>query len=284
MLNTLKFGELETVLIDFIDTQDGFLYLRFAGAETITGAIWARLSSREDRGKKWDSPIRIPVEGRSYPDHAVCQKGVNYKTIRTRLPSGLFDVAMLHPVLTVAEDSPKGFHILSYDAGQPQNFFDRLNRTLTVPLKPEWAPFLWRKGLSQRIVQLLGSKKAWNSTEYVEDGTISKEYVTPIERMDGRGDVACYKVKTAGLYKLAWLDLIREELGLSTVLSEKVPGKLYVGDTYVIKAEHQIEDATHLEVFSLFHKDESLMTQPGLPHLLIKAQNELGIYFTLERN
>ena len=55
MIHTIKFGLLSAILLDFVDSNDGFLYLRMVGAETAVNAIWARLSAREHRGKKWGS-------------------------------------------------------------------------------------------------------------------------------------------------------------------------------------------------------------------------------------
>lgn len=146
MLHTITFGALSAILLDFVDHGDGFLYLRLAGAEPTVNAIWAKLSAKDGRGKKWNSPVQIQIPGQSYPKWVAAQKGTTYRTLRTRLPSGLIDLALLHPALTVAEDSERGFYLLTYEDGAPSGFFERLNRTLSIPLDPAWADWLWDKG------------------------------------------------------------------------------------------------------------------------------------------
>ena len=275
MLNTIKFASLEALLIDFIDSQDGFLYLRMVGAETIIGAIWAKLSGKEGRGKKWTSDVTIPIPGRQYPDHIAAQKGVTYKTIRTRLPSGYVDLAMIHPLLTVAEDSPKGFYLLSYEDGMPANFFGRLNKALSIPLKPEWAEWLWKEGLEQRTVQSIKVEEAYYSKDKGKEKVVI-DYVTPISVKTGNGEVNCYAIKTAGNYKIAWLDIIREQLKLSVKLDKEGPGR-YVNGHYTVEDE--------AGKWTLFHNNERVIEdQPALDHLLIKAQNELGVYMTIRKN
>src|SRR5687767_10875072 len=117
------------MLLDFVDHEEDFLYLRMAGAETTVNAIWAYLSAKEGRGKKWGSQVRIPLAGRS-PQYVAAAKHITYRTLRTRLPSGMVDLTLIHPLLTVAEDNPRGFYLLSYEEGRPPGFFERLNQVL----------------------------------------------------------------------------------------------------------------------------------------------------------
>jgi len=82
------------------------------GDEPTVNAIWARLSSRETRGKVWSGGVQIQIPGQNYPEYAALMKGVTYKTIRSRLPSGMIDLALLHPRLTVAEDHAGKTHLI----------------------------------------------------------------------------------------------------------------------------------------------------------------------------
>ncbi len=95
MLKTIEFDGLSAMLLGFIDEQDGFLYLRMTGQETAIGAIWSRLSGRKDRGSKWGSPVKIPSYS-NYDFSVASYKNVNYRTIRTSLPCGMIDLAMIH--------------------------------------------------------------------------------------------------------------------------------------------------------------------------------------------
>ena len=96
MIRTLKFNELAALCLDFVDHSDGFLYLRLVGSETGVNAIRAVLSARDGRGRKWG----IPVAGRASLEYLATQKGVTCRTLRTRLPGGMIDLAMVHPRLT----------------------------------------------------------------------------------------------------------------------------------------------------------------------------------------
>ena len=146
MFHTIEFGRLSAILVDFIDHTDGLLFLRLVGPEPTINAIWARLSAREYRGQKWKTGVIIPIPGRSYPERVGLAKQITYRTLRQRLPSGMIDLAMVHPSLTVSEDKPEGFYLLTYESGRPTGFYDRLNACLTIPLKPDWAAWLWTQG------------------------------------------------------------------------------------------------------------------------------------------
>ncbi len=146
MIYTIAFKKLSAMMLDFVDHNDELLYLRMVGIEPTVNAIWAKLSAKESRGKKWGSDVSIPIDGQSSPQYVTAQKSVTYRTVRTRLPSGMVDLALIHPCLTVAEDNRRGFYSLTYDDGVPSGFFDRLNRCLAIPLQPAWTAWLWEQG------------------------------------------------------------------------------------------------------------------------------------------
>ena len=90
----IEFQTLATLALDFVDHRDGFLYLLFVGDEVTNNAIWAHLSAKETRGRKWSSAIKITTPGGTIPEYVAAQKRVTYRTLHTRLPSGLIDLAM----------------------------------------------------------------------------------------------------------------------------------------------------------------------------------------------
>lgn len=212
MIHTLEFNQLSTMLLDFVDGDEGFLYLRLAGAETAVNAIWAYLSARESRGKKWGSQVRIPMAGRS-PQYVSAAKQMTYRTLRTRLPSGMVDLAMMHPRLTVSEDKPVGFYLVTYEPGLPPNFYDRLNACLTIPLKPDWATWLWIQGQKPVTQSVINSSEPDENGAEVEDNPPAETTVTPIIQLSSLGTVVCYQVKTGERYKAAWLSVIRDQFG-----------------------------------------------------------------------
>jgi hypothetical protein len=272
MIGTIKFDELSAMLLDFVDSQDGFLYLRMAGAETTVGAIWARLAAREYRGKKWGSAVSIPVAGRSYPEYVAAQKSVTYRTLRSRLPSGMVDLALVHPLLTVAEDNERGFYLLSYETEMPPGFFDRLNKSLSIPLKPEWGAWLWELGRQSQSFLTIETRKVMEEGQYVDKEALTETTKLPVERLRSLGEVNCYLVKCDGRYRAAWLQLIRQQLKLGIRL--KQAGKRYLNDSWVALP------AT--EGWALRHEEEIVVQAPSLNHLLTKARESLGVHFIVE--
>lgn len=270
MIHTIKFNELSAMCFDFVDHGDGFLYLRLVGAETEVNAIWAKLMGREGRGQKWSSAVQIPIPERSYPDYVAAAKGVTYRTLRSRLPSGMVDLALIHPRLTVAEDTPQGFYLLTYETGVPDSFFARLNKSLSIPLQPNWAPWLWERGQQSHSRLTRVSREVREGNQFVEKTELTETTEVPITRLNNLGTVACYRVQCAGRYRAAWLQLIREQLALGIRL--KPDGKQrYVAGDWLIHSQ--------AEQWLLFQNEERLLASSSLNFLLVEAQENLGLHF-----
>ena len=283
MIHTIEFGTLSTMLIDFVDSGDGLLYLRMAGNEATVNAVWAVLSSKEHRSKKWSSPVKIPVPGQAYTKGVALQKGVVYKTLRTRLPSGMIDLALLHPRLTVAEDAPSGFYLLTYDEDIPVGFFERLNASLSIPLKAQWEVWLWEQGQRPQTRQALKTNTVWEDRQRVEKTELAESLETPIQRLDSLGQVICYSVHCDGSYRTAWLQIIRAQLDLGIRLAmDPYIGESdgYGNDTWAI-VPVSLSDQ---EGWRLYHlpDEEALLEAPNLPYLLAEARDSLGLPFLLE--
>ena len=274
MLHTIKFNKLSAILFDFVDSNDGFLFVRLVDTEPVVNAIWAKLSARNHRGQKWGSPVSIPIAGRSYPEYVAAQKGVVYRTLRTRLKNGLVDLAMIHPRLTVAEDNQQGFYLLTYDPGVPTSFFERLNRCLALPLKPEWAEWLWTAGQQPQTFSLLKQETVRQDGQPVEQSTAVEVTETPIRRLSSLGQVACYSVHCAGPYRAAWLHILRRELGLGIRLKKHAGG--YINGQWAI--------LHHRSGWRLKKLEEVMLEAPTLNHLLTEAQESLGLYLITEED
>jgi hypothetical protein len=276
LIHTIEFNQLSTVLLDFVDNEEGFLYLRMAGAETAVNAIWAYLSAREGRGKKWGSQVRIPLAGRS-PQYVAAAKHITYRTLRTRLLSGMVDLALIHPRLTVAEDSQRGFYLLTYEEEMPLGFFERLNQALSIPLKPEWATWLWQQGQQPQSFLILDQKAEWEGGQRVEKTILARASQLPITRLNSLGKVSCYAVLCSGRYKDAWLEIIRRQLALSIPL-QKMP---HLGDSYRYQNDPWAV-YPYPEGWALYKGDDQLISASSLDYLLTEAKEHLGTYFTLE--
>lgn len=162
----------------------GIVYLEIAGAEAEVRAIWSRLVS----GKTKKTGIASGVE---IGDSAVrMEQHTKYITLRTVLSNGQHLIGLLHPRTTVIENDSQFYLVVSADhKGPPPAFFPRLAQSLTVPIKEEWAGWLWERG------QEVG--------EY--------EYQKLIRKLISTGHVVGYTVRTHDAAK--WLKLIQEGLG-----------------------------------------------------------------------
>lgn len=260
--------------LDFVDGQDGFLFLRMVGEETVVGAIWAKLSARNARGQKYSSAVRIIVPGETYPRYVAAQKSVHYKTLRTRLRSGLVDVAMIHPRLTVAEDKSDGFYFLTYDTSvPPKSFFERLNATLSIPLKPDWATWLWTQGQVSLTRSVIGVSEKWDGSQYIEEEHLTETTDTPIVRLNSLGTVGCYSVHTGPAFRDAWLTIIREQLSLAIRLrAAPTPSGLqqYLSECWTISETQSGE-------WRLLRHQNSVLEAPSLAWLLTQAERDFGI-------
>ncbi len=292
MLNTIKFNELACMALDFVDAADGFLFLRIAGPETTTGAVWAKLSARSKRRQsKHGSEVYIPGQSDQYPTYVSAQRGVRYRTLRTQLPSGLVDLAMIHPDLTVVENKD-GFYILTYEDGVPAGFFNRLNTVLSIPLKPEWEPWLWQESQRSQTWLAIEPKTIYENHKAVQTTELTETACTPISRLPTQtGAVRCYRIQTEGRYKTAWLKIIREHLGLGIRLGLPEAGSFpAAGDDYFYtNGQWTVYTAPAAYAkdngrWTLQRGDQVVLSQaPSLNWLLSQARDDLGVQLIIEQ-
>lgn len=274
---TIQFNELSAILLDYVDggySDGGFLYLRIVGDEPTVNAIWSRLSAREYREKKYESQVQVAIPGRT--EYVAAQKAV-YKTLRSRLPTGLVDLAMIHPYLTVSEDGEAGFFLLTYESGMPDGFFARLNRCLSIPLKEEWAAWLWAKGQKPQTWWAIETKEEYENGQPVERQHLVQTSQTPISKYESRGRVACYRVQTTGASKAAWLQIIRAQLGLAISL-----GPVQMGSVQGYEATGWSIFPREADHWILGCGDEEILTATSLEFLLARARDELGRHFVIQ--
>ena len=273
MFERIEFDSIQAMLLDFVDQGDGFLYLRMVGEEPSVNAIWARLSARETRTKKYSSHVTIPTSDQTGTVYVAAQKA-RYKTLRTRLPSGLIDLMMVHPRLTVAEDSYKGFYLLTYDTGTPVHFFDRLNRTLSIPLQPDWADWLWTVGQQEQSFSTIIKRTVKEGGIEVEKSLFEEVARLPIKPLDRMGSAQVYSVRTAEYYRDAWLQIIRTELDVATRLDGNADLGWRSNDEWSVC---QTGEQWQLRQFT-----ETVLTATALPQLLTQADVEFGLHLSLE--
>ncbi|MCG3209302.1 MAG: hypothetical protein FOGNACKC_02923 [Anaerolineae bacterium] len=274
MFYEIRFGRLAAMLVDFVDQPDGFFYLRLAGPEPTVNAVWAYLAGRDRRRHKWQSEVTIPRSGQAYPLRVLAETGVTYRRLRTALPSGLIDLALIHPRLTVAEDSEWGFHLLSYDEGCPPAFFARLNQCLSIPIQAAWTDWLWRCGQQPQATWSLKTRTRYDGRQPVEVEELVEDSVQPIRRLDSLGQVACYAVECHDEHKAAWLQIIRTELKLGLVLPPAAAGHQYQGEGWTVTAE--------AETWTLSRGRDVVLTAPSRTYLLTQARDKLGMHLVIQ--
>lgn len=282
MMHQICFDKLSAVLLDFVDGgSDGFLYLRMIGPEPTVNAIWARLMSNEARGKKWGSGVQIPIPGRSYPEYVAAQKGT-YRTLRSRLSSGLIDLALIHSILTVAEDSPQGFYLLTYEEGVPAAFFARLNHSLALPLKAEWAAWLWQLGQQPQSRLTLETKTVYESGKSVEQEKLTETTEIPISRRSNLGTVGCFQVMCGGPYQDAWLQIIREHLALGIRLQVEASAK---GIIHYAAGGWRVEPMPDPAAgWQVRQNDAVVASGPSLNYALTQVRERQGVRLILPLN
>lgn len=200
----------DLIALDYVNGNKGLLYLRYVGPETLVNAAWAYLVSKDARENSWSSQVTI-----AGPERKGCSlsKGIRYKTLKTQLSSQYLDMCLIHPNLTVAQDTPdEGFYLLTYEDDVPRGFYERLNRTLDIPLRSEWVDWLWTDGQEQQSFTWQVIRSVWEDGEYIRKGFEENDSATPIVLLNSLGSVRCYQVHTAHKYKHAWHAAIKNRL------------------------------------------------------------------------
>ena len=278
MVGTIKFQEIECLCLEYCgSSHEGVSYLRFVGEETVVMAIWSRLVAKDYREKAYSSEVTLHFPGQEHPENIALQKWV-YKTLRARLPSGYIDLALIHPLLTITEDDPSSFYILTYDSGIPAGFFERLNKSLALPLNPEWATWLWEAGQQSVSIATVETKTVNHGEEEKQERTLKEQTLTPILQSKSRGQARIYMVQTGHYYKTAWLQLIREQLGLGIPMHKPIgdPHR-YVGDGWDIDLAEETESGK----CRLYKDGERQFVADSLTFLVAQAHTDLGIHLQI---
>jgi hypothetical protein len=277
VLNIVRFQELSAIALDFIDDNNGFLYFRMAGLETVVNAISAQLLAKDKREKRWDNGVAFYTSGAAPALSVAGQKAVNYRVLRTRLPGGAIDMAIVHPHLTLVEDTSERFYLLSYEAGIPANFFGRLNRVLSIPLKQEWTPWLWNEGRRLQSWPDLEPAPLWGGRRSETLLQVTWLDATPIDIVHNQGLATCYLVRCSGRYKDAWLHLIRQQLNLGVVLNKVVSP---YGETHYLNGKWSALPSQ--DGWTLYRESHPVTQAPSLDHLVIQAERDTGTYFIVQ--
>jgi len=279
----VEFQGAEAIGLDFIDAPNGFLFLRMVGPETLVNAIWAYLFNYDPKKRKSDSKVLIWPSWNGFDtDHVMTEKSHRYRMIRTRLPCGAVDMALIHPLLTAFEDKERSFFLLTYDTGVPDNFFGRLNRALPIPLQRDWTTWLWEIGRKPYTWWTLVKRNIYQQGKYVLKDELTEETRTAITQLPGWGEARCYEVQCGGLYEECWIQIIRNHLGLARILK---PARIGYGDKYYLHNDFAVYPGLDGSSWSL-HKGDTTLLQgaPSLNYLIALARRDLGEHLVISDN
>ena len=268
MYATIESEGSQIIVLDLVNQYGGFLFFRIVGPEVAINATFAKMVAKKPK------TVIVKQPGETYGTHVSPERYIRYKSFRSKLPNGMVDLAMIHPVLTVTEDSPEGFYILTYDDGVPSGFFERLNKTLSIPLKPEWESWLWEKGQEQVKWTGIQDDRVWEDGRYVNKPESQAFSDTPIVSVSSEiGDISCYKVDTGGKSKEAWLTIVRQELALGIRLTPMAGD--YLNGVWSVSVSGG--------EWVLRHRNEGeLLRANKLDFLLAQARTEKGLNLILE--
>jgi hypothetical protein len=202
MLGELYCKGFKAVLLAYCANRDGLLYMRLLAPPTADKAIWAVLNSAKARRGSRLETVKPRWPNDRYSWGISMARGQRYLSPRVVLPCGYTDMAFIHPDATT--NAGKTFYLVSEEPcadEPPPAFFPMLNARLSLPLLPQWAAWLWTKGLETKVGS--GWQTLVNSVEAKG---------VQVYRVDAREDVA-----------MEWLGVIRQGLGFD--LAQWAEGK-----------------------------------------------------------
>jgi hypothetical protein len=237
VIKQIRSGGVSAIVIGYYAAySDGTKYLRIVGHPVAVNSIFATLSLKDYRGSGYKSPVTI---GDKPDDEKVfLEEKAHYQSIRQNITVNgqeFVDLSIIHPLLTVGEDSTdRGFWLVDHQQnGVPTGFFERLNAVLPIPLKPEWANDLWRYG--QYDYQYSFLKK-----DYRGHDDLKKESIRPVIDMKAEGMVDIYSIRTDAHAQDVWLTIVRSYILGSSLLFRRVDDQTwidYTGHWRVIKVD-----------------------------------------------
>jgi hypothetical protein len=126
------------------DKAQTLVYLEMVGAKQSVRANWAALMGK---GKShWFERRQVALDGMK-----------EHVKVQSHLPCGWHHMVLIHKQASLKEMNPEQpFYLL--DNGRqpiPPLFYPMLNKSLALPLLPEWSDYLWQSGRQQRLITLL---------------------------------------------------------------------------------------------------------------------------------
>ena len=159
----------------------------------------------------------------------------------------------------------------------PTGFFARLNKCLAIPIQADWTDWLWTHGQQLQARWTVQTETRYEGGQPIETEALVETSERPITRLDSLGQVACYRVACAGEAKAAWLQIIRQNLGLGIRLHQ------VAADTYQSPDGIWTAQQDH-ESWKLYRAGAVVVAGPSLNFVLAAADAELGVHLIIQNS
>ena len=197
--------------------QNEVIALEVYGPEATVMALAHHLVKYELRGKPFETDvvIRHQAGGELSVTHIALAPG-KFRFRGKLITNGKARWSQTIMFLDALRPSSSDDFFFLKDEDQPAWFFKRLSNVCPIPLRPEWAGWLWARG-NQHVRVKYVNPGGISTDKKAQPPFLAEETVTPISKLGGEG-LDVYRIRTKGVldeYKLAWLEIIWAELGLS---------------------------------------------------------------------
>jgi len=140
-------------------TASGLVLVSFLGPHTVLQALWGQLIAGQSLELEGGTILHRQHKAAGADDGASASPNVRYHRAATRFA----EIEQAHLVL-VAEAATlqvtpghRSYLLAARPEGDHQRFFAFWNRTVPLPARPTWAPYLWEEGLRRRTVRPLAA-------------------------------------------------------------------------------------------------------------------------------
>ena len=153
----IRIGKVGTNVIAESWATDGALLLCLVmiGVKEAVKASWATLAAAKNT-----QPLEI--KGINQNEFFLDQGWKNYLTLRTKLPNGLVEWAVINKKCTNTPPRAEHFYrlapmeesLIRYPDERPAGFYTSLDQAISIPILPQWEGYLWQEGRARNAITL----------------------------------------------------------------------------------------------------------------------------------
>jgi hypothetical protein len=127
------------------ETEETIILMQMVGPQQAVKANWAALMGGKKKHRI--NSVIVKLSGAE-----------NHVTLKKTLPCGWLEMWLIHVQASATEMTPgQPFYIIinetTEETAVPPTFFFMLNKSLSIPILPEWERYLWLSGRESRLIQ-----------------------------------------------------------------------------------------------------------------------------------